>query len=402
MFEDRVSCEVLTTLPAGSPACVAGRIVAQSGQAALLRDESGIARLLVVAPLALNAIALARGVWDGHALAVASFEILQRALDETRELTELARDDNAKQKRLVARARLLREVRAFFDQQGFLEVETPLVVPSPGLDVFLDALSVHSSTGERYLITSPEYQMKRLLAGGLERIYQLAKCFRDDEVGQRHQPEFTMLEWYRAYAGVDEVMFDTERLVAAIATSISGEPILHTAVGPVDVAPPWPRITVREAFARFAQVDVFALLADERGEEQFYRLLVERVEPALAELGALFLYEYPASMASLARKLPGDPRLAERFEAYVGGVELCNGFGELTDPIEQRTRLLADQAERARIGKPVYPIDERFLAALEQGVPPSGGNALGLDRLVMLALGAPHIEDVMALPASRL
>jgi lysyl-tRNA synthetase class 2 len=402
MFADRVRCQILDALPPGSAACVAGRIVAQSEQGVLLRDDSGIARLAVAAPLALNALALARGVWDGHTLLVASFEILQRAHDETRELTELARDDNAKQRRLVARAQLLRGVRAFFDQRGFLEVETPLVVPSPGLDVHLDAVRVVTPAGERYLITSPEYQMKRLLAGGLERIYQLAKCFRNDEVGQRHQPEFTMLEWYRAYAGVEEVMADTEQLVAAVATAISGEPVLHTAQGPVDVAPPWPRLTVREAFARFAQVDVFVLLAEEHGEDTFYRLLVERVEPALSELGALFLCEYPASMASLARKKPDDPRVAERFEAYVGGVELCNGFGELTDPVEQRARLLVDQAERARQGKPVYPIDERFLAALEQGVPPSGGNALGLDRLVMLALGAAHIEDVTAVPASRL
>ncbi|MEY4509329.1 MAG: Lysine--tRNA ligase [Pseudomonadota bacterium] len=402
MFADRVRCQALDALPPGSAARVAGRIVAQSEQGVLLRDDSGIARLAVAAPLALNALALARGVWDGHTLLVASFEILQRAHDETRELTELARDDNAKQRRLVARAQLLRGVRTFFDQRGFLEVETPLVVPSPGLDVHLDAVRVVTPAGERYLITSPEYQMKRLLAGGLERIYQLAKCFRNDEVGQRHQPEFTMLEWYRAYAGVEEVMADTEQLVAAVATAISGEPVLHTAQGPVDVAPPWPRLTVREAFARFAQVDVFVLLAEEHGEDTFYRLLVERVEPALSELGALFLCEYPASMASLARKKPDDPRVAERFEAYVGGVELCNGFGELTDPVEQRARLLVDQAERARQGKPVYPIDERFLAALEQGVPPSGGNALGLDRLVMLALGAAHIEDVTAVPASRL
>jgi lysyl-tRNA synthetase class 2 len=402
MFADRMRCEALTALPAGSAACVAGRIVAQSEQGALLRDDSGIARLSVVAPLALNAIALARGVWDGHSLLVASFDVLQRAHGETSELTELARNDNAKHRRLIARAEVLRNVRAFFDRQGFLEVETPLVVPSPGLDVHLDALTVGTDVGERYLITSPEYQLKRLLAGGLERIYALAKCFRNDELGQRHQPEFTMLEWYRAYAGVEDVMSDTEQLVAAIAISISGEPVLHTAHGAIDVSPPWPRITVREAFARFAQVDVFVLLDEEQGEDAFYRLLIERVEPALRELGALFLCEYPASMASLARKKPEDPRVAERFEAYVAGVELCNGFGELTDPIEQRARLLADQAERARQAKPVYPIDERFLAALEQGLPPSAGNALGLDRLLMLALGAANIEDVMALPASRL
>jgi elongation factor P--(R)-beta-lysine ligase len=399
MFTDRISTAALAALPAASSACVAGRLVAQSHNAALLRDEAGIARLRVEAPMALNALVLARGVWDGCALQVEALELLQRSTGEARELTELSRNDNAKQKRLVARAGVLRTVRAFFDQRDFLEVETPLVVPSPGLDVQLDAVAVHSAAGARYLITSPEYQMKRLLAGGLERIYQVAKCFRNDEVGERHQPEFTMLEWYRAYAGQAEVMRDTEELVAAVAIAISGEPILHTAHGPVDVAPPWPRITVREAFARFAAVDMFSLVDD---EATFYRLMVERVEPALAELGALFLCDYPAGMASLARKQPDDPRLAERFEAYVAGIELCNGFGELTDPLEQRARLLADQAERARLDKPIYPIDERFLAALEEGIPASGGNALGLDRLVMLALGAAHIEDVIAVPASRL
>lgn len=401
MFADRISIAALAGLPASSAVCVAGRLVAQSHEAALLRDVSGIARLHLQTELALNALVLVRGTWDGHAVQVERFEVLQRALCETRELTELARRDNRKQQRLFARARILRVVRSYFDERGFLEVDTPVVVPSPGLDVHLDALSVqsHGRSDVRYLSTSPEYQMKRLLAGGLEQIYQVSKCFRNDEVGARHQPEFSMLEWYRAYAGVDEVVCDTEQLVAAVATAISGEPVLHTSRGPVDVSPPWPRITVREAFARFAAVDVFDILPD---EDEFYRLLVERVEPALAELGALFLCEYPAAMASLARKKPSDPRVAERFEAYVAGVELCNGFGELTCPLEQRSRLLADQAERARLDRPIYPIDERFLTALEEGIAPSGGNALGLDRLVMLALGAEHIEDVIAVPASRL
>jgi lysyl-tRNA synthetase class 2 len=162
------------------------------------------------------------------------------------------------------------------------------------------------------------------------------------------------------------------------------------------VEPPWPRISVREAFARFAQVDTREL-----DDATFYQLLVDKVEPVLSELGALFLYDYPAQMASLARKKPDDETVAERFEAYVGGLELCNGFGELTDPDEQRARLLNDQAERTKLGKPVYPIDERFLTALAEGVPPSGGNALGFDRLLMLALGAQSIEDVIAIPASR-
>ncbi len=394
----RTPLAALAALAPGSTVQVAGRIIAQSGPSARLRDESGSVPLLG-APPALHALALVTGIWDGQSIAVDVFEIVARAQAEPRELWELAQRGDPKQRRLVARARILREVRAFFEQRGFLEVETPLVVPSPGLDLHLTALSVATAAGERFLITSPEYQMKRLLAGGLERIYQVTKCFRADEAGERHQPEFTMLEWYRAFSGVDAVMRDTEELVAHVATVLTGEPVLAAAAGPIDVRPPWLRLSVRDAFARFAGVPLESVVAD---EERFYRLLIERVEPALCELGALFLCEYPASMASLARKKPGDPSVAERFEAYVGGLELCNGFGELTDPVEQRARLLADRDARSRLGLPVYPIDERFLAALEQGMPPSGGNALGFDRLVMLALGARHIEEVIALPASRL
>jgi lysyl-tRNA synthetase class 2 len=304
----------------------------------------------------------------------------------------------------------MRHIRAFFDAQDFLEVETPLVVPSPGLDVHLDAMRVEHKRHERYLITSPEYQMKRLLAGGLRRIYQLCKCFRNDELGERHQPEFTMLEWYRGEADIESVMRDTEQLVATLARALSSKlrdddssspsrAMLHSALGDVDVTPPWPRLTMREAFARFCDVSMEEALRD---EERFYRLLIDRVEPGLARMGAVFLCEWPASMASLARKKASDPSVAERFEAYIAGVELCNGFGELTDAGEQRERLLADQAARRELGLPVYPIDERFLAALEEGIPESAGNALGVDRLIMLRLGAAHIEDVMALGASRL
>jgi len=381
---------------------VAGRIVAQRTGDALLRDQTGIARLHIEAPELLNALITARGRWDGTVVAVSQFEVVGTARVEPRELSELSRHDNLKHGRLHARARILRTVRAFFERQGFLEVETPIAVPSPGLDVHLDAPLVTTSEGPLYLATSPEYQMKRLLAGGLERIFQISKCFRNDEVGERHQPEFSMLEWYRAFAGVEDVMRDTEALVADVARVLDDGrgSVLHTALGDVDVTPPWPRITVREAFARFARVDLAQVVDDEAA---FYELMITRVEPALAELGgALFLCEYPTKMASLARKKPGQPEVAERFEAYVAGVELCNGFGELTCPAEQRARLVADQAERSARGLPVYPLDERFLRALEEGVPPSGGNALGLDHLVMLALGATHIEDVIAIPRSRL
>ena len=387
---------------------VAGRIVSSSTSHALLSDESGAVRLSGTdLPPELSLVELS-GIWTGTEIRVVSLDLVQpaSAFGELRasEWWSLQRDRGQKLGRLRARSRLLGLTRAFFEERGFLEVETPLVVPSPGLDVHLDAMAVRTQGGERYLITSPEYQMKRLLAGGLERIFQVCKCFRNDELGARHQPEFTMLEWYRAFAGVEEMMVDTENLVAALARTLQGQSAtdraeLHTALGVVDVTPPWRRISVREAFRNFAGVALEDVVAD---EDVFYRLLVEKVEPALGELGALFLTDYPASMASLARKNPSDPSVAERFEAYLAGIELCNGFGELTDAAEQRTRLERDQHERASRGLPVYPIDERFLSALEQGMPPSGGNALGLDRLIMLALGAEHIEDVLAIPGSRL
>jgi len=387
---------------------VAGRVVSSNGREAVLADETGRVRLSGSELPSEWALVELTGVWTGQEIRVSALELAQPSenfgvLAES-EWWALQREHARKLQRLRERARVLKFTRAFFEARGFLEVETPLVVPSPGLDVHLDAIAVRGHTSERYLITSPEYQMKRLLAGGLERIFQLCKCFRDDELGERHQPEFTMLEWYRAYAGLHDVMTDTEQLVAELARMLSGAPPtakaeLRTAFGLVDVTPPWPRLTVREAMARFASADMDSVVHD---EERFYRILVEQVEPALTELGAVFLTEYPASMASLARKKPDDPSVAERFEAYVAGIELCNGFGELTCAREQRARFAQDQAERAHRGLPVYPIDERFIAALEQGMPPSGGNALGLDRLVMLALGAAHIEDVLAIPGSRL
>jgi elongation factor P--(R)-beta-lysine ligase len=302
-------------------------------------------------------------------------------------------------KRLRERARICAEVRAFFDARGFLEVQTPIMVPSPGLDVHLDAFEIAGGDrgSPRWLSTSPEYQMKRLVAGGLARIYQIAPCFRRGESGARHNPEFTMLEWYRAGAGIADVMGDTEQLVAAVTRGA-----VHLGDRVVDVAPPFERITVCDAFSRFAgwsAEDTLAAAASD--EERYFRALVDQVEPALAALpAAVFLVDYPATQASLARRKPEDPRLAERFELYVAGVELCNGFGELVDPVEQRARLLVDQESRRARGLPVYPIDERFVAALER-MPPSGGNALGLDRLVALACGTTDIADVLAFTADE-
>ena len=303
-------------------------------------------------------------------------------------------------KRLRERARVLRDVRTFFDARGFLEVQTPVVVPSPGLDLHLDAFEVAGGDrgAPRWLGTSPEYQMKRLLADGWERIYQIGPCFRRNEVGERHNPEFTMLEWYRAGSGVEDMRRDTEQLVAAVTGGAVrlGERVVNT-------RPPICTMSVCEAFQRFAGwTEEATLEAAAHDEDRYFRALVEAIEPAIETLDhALFLVDYPATQASLARRKPDDPRLAERFELYVAGVELCNGFGELVDAAEQRARLEHDRAARRSHGLPVYPIDERFLTALSR-VPPSGGNALGLDRLVALACGTTRIADVVAFTADEL
>jgi elongation factor P--(R)-beta-lysine ligase len=300
---------------------------------------------------------------------------------------------------LAARARALGAVRAFFARHGFLEVETPFRVPAPGVDLHVDAHPAHGG----YLITSPELHMKRLLAAGLPRIFQIARVGRSDELGALHEPEFTMLEWYRAFAGLEHVLSDTEQLVREVALAVSGHARLFGADGRTfGLDLPFARVTVREAFREYAGIADAVDLAH-TDEARYFELLVAQVEPGVArESKPVFLWKYPANQAALARLSAGDPSVAERFELYVGGVELCNGFDELTDAAEQRARFQRDLVRRAHEGRPIYPVDERFLAALESGMPPSGGNAVGFDRLVMLAVGARAISDVIAFPSSML
>lgn len=299
---------------------------------------------------------------------------------------------------LGRRDALRRAVRGFFEGRGFVEVDTPVVVRSAGPELHLDALEVHGLGATRYLHTSPEYHMKRLLAAGAERVYQLAWAHRRGELGTLHEPAFTMLEWYRAGTGSDALMADTEELVAEAARALCGGTRVSTAFGELDLSPPWERLSVREAFDRYAGLDVRTLLDD---EERYYRVLIERVEPELGRGRPTLLTRYPASMASLARLCDDDQSVADRFEAYACGVELCNGFGELTDAAEQRRRFEAELAARASAGRECPPIDERFLAALEGGLPACAGNALGFDRLLMLLTGAACIADVMAFPLAR-
>jgi len=313
---------------------------------------------------------------------------------------------------LERRALLLGAIRRFFDERGFVEIEAPILVPSPGLELHLDAFAVADS--DRWLITSPEYQMKRLLAGGLERIYSLGKVFRRGELGAHHNPEFTMLEWYRAGAAWTAIADDTEQLVAAAARAVAGT----TRLGALELAPPWDRLSVAEAMRQFAAVRVDGdesadeLRARARAaghrvpdggawDDVFFGVFLDAVEPQLGRERPVILFDWPRPLAALAREKPGDPRVVERFEAYAGGLELCNAFGELTDPVEQRARCLRDLDERRARGLPAYPLDEKFLAALAD-VPPSAGIALGVDRLAMLLLGAADIRDVLAFKSDEL
>ena len=269
---------------------------------------------------------------------------------------------------------MLRTIRAFFDARGFVEVETPVRIPAPAPEPHIDC----PPSGDWFLRASPELQMKKLLAAGMERIYQIGPCFREGEKGSRHSPEFTMLEWYRADADYNDIAADMEALV--------GE-VLRTSRNS-SFPTPFTRITVREAYLRWAGWDP----VETWDQDRFDFDMATKIEPNLPK-EPLFLMDYPAPAASLARLKASDSRVAERWELYVGGMELANAFTELTDPGEQRRRFESARAERRTLGEADYPLDEEFLSALAH-MPCAGGVALGVDRLVMLACGVASIDEV--------
>jgi len=343
-------------------------------------------------------LVLVSGRWDGKRLC--SGRLLERLPCPTpRADGEFARLTwQGVGPRLRARSQALAVIRTYFAAEGFIEIDAPQRVRAPGVDQNVDALRAQGG----YLVTSPELPLKRLVVGGIPRCYSLSHAFRRDEQGGLHEPEFLLLEWYRAFSGQRDVESDTEAVVVAVARALRGKAELFTPEGRrIDLRTPFPRLSVAEAFARHAGVrDVASLAADD--EDRYFELMVSKVEPALAKLDRpVFLCDYPLSQAALARPSREDPRFAERFELFAGGVELCNGYGELTDPVEQRRRFQSERLARKRAGRPVYPIERRFLGALVEGMPPSGGNALGVDRLVMLATGAKSIQDVVPLPWER-
>jgi len=337
-----------------------------------------------------------------------------------------ARVHAARRPYLLARQQVAAALRRWFTAQGFVEVETAALQVSPGNETHLHAFATEliGTSGERqplYLRTSPEFACKKLLAAGETRIVDFAKAFRNRERGPLHHPEFTMLEWYRANEPYDTLMDDCAALLAETARAAGTKEFRFRDKTSDPLATP-ERVTVAQAFARYAGIDLLGTIRGGRGDSRalaaqaakagvataaddswgdiFSRILAERVEPHLGIGRATILYEYPLPLAALARPKPGSDTVAERFELYACGVELSNGFGELTDVAEQRARFTSAMNEKERIHAERYPIDEDFLDALAR-MPPASGIALGFDRLVMLATGAQHIEQVIWAPVTE-
>lgn len=295
-----------------------------------------------------------------------------------------------RRKALMERGAIFTRIRAFFQEKGYLEVETPFRIPAPAPESHIDAIP----SGDWFLQTSPELCMKRMLAAGYERIYQICRCWRAGERGVRHLSEFTMLEWYRAEADYFVLMEETEALVRAAAAA----PVISYRGLSIDIAAPWERVTVAEAFQRYGGG---ASMEEALKAGTFDEIMVELIEPRLGLTRPTFIYDYPPCCAALARIRKSDPPVAERFELYIGGLEIANAFSELNDAAEQRIRFEAAAAERAFYGKASYPVAEKFLAALDD-MPDSAGIALGLDRLVMVLLDAESIDEVVAFTTEEL
>jgi lysyl-tRNA synthetase class 2 len=296
----------------------------------------------------------------------------------------------ARKQAFEIRAAVIRALRGWFDARGFLEVQTPLLLDTPALELHIDAIPAQGG----WLRTSPELHMKRLLAAGFANIYQLGPCFRRGERGDKHHPEFTMLEWYRAGADYMGILDDTQALVAHVFQSLE-----KTTFG---ISKDWKILTVSEAFQQWAGWDPVAAF----DADKFNLDLVEKVEPALPRDVPVVLKDYPAAAAALSRRKPpvpggkpGHPEVAERWELYIGGLELANAYSELTDAKEQEERFRECAEQRRALGKEVYPLDEEFLDALRAGLPPCAGIAFGVDRLVMLLAGASRIDDVLPFSA---
>lgn len=331
---------------------------------------------------------------------------------------------------LRVRQKAMRAIRDYFGGEDFAEVETPILQISPGNETHLHAFRTRfrDPHGDRaagqdfYLHTSPEFTMKKLLVAGEPRIFQFARVFRNAESSSRHHPEFTMLEWYRAGGSIKDIQQDCVQLVRAAATAADRK--IFQAYGMAcDPFAPWENLTVVDAFQRYCGIDLMAAIDDDRApsaaplaaaaktqairvaeddswDDIFFRIMGEKIEPFLGKDRPTFLCDYPVSMAALSRPKSDNPRLAERFELYICGLELANAFGELTDAEEQLRRFTADMEMKERLYGERYPIDADFIAALRFGMPEACGIALGVDRLMMLCAGTEQIADVLWAPVA--
>lgn len=324
------------------------------------------------------------------------------------------------------REKVIDALRGFFKSEQFHEVETPMMVKYPGTEPFLEVFETKlvwadSKTERAFLLTSPEFAMKKLLVAGFDKIFQICKSFRNSEGNSsRHNPEFTILEWYRADATYEDIMVDCQKMMLYLAQKTVGKSTIEFHGRSYDLSLPWEKISLSEAFERYVGLSeeqmldrhALAARASEEGylvdgattwEELFNQLLLNLVEPKLAKFDVpVILYDYPASQAAYSKKKSTDPRFAERFEFYLGGYELGNAFSEENDPQIQKDKFEEDLALRKSLGKTDYGMDEDYIAALESGLPPTGGIAVGVDRLVMIFANTNSIQETMFFPASEI
>jgi lysyl-tRNA synthetase class 2 len=293
---------------------------------------------------------------------------------------------------LERRSLIISGVRDFFFKQGFIEIETPLRVPAIAPEQFINP---YTSEGW-FLSTSPELQMKRLLSAGYQKIFQICHCFRKDERGQHHNPEFTMLEWYRSGANYEQLIKDTEDLVLDLSKRLGNNRFLNYRGKKIDLQKPWPRISVRDAYIKWAGWDPTGNFDGQRFDDD----MVNNIIPNFPSEKPIVILDYPSECASLARLKPGNSSVAERAEIFIGGLEISNGYSELTDPFEQRERFVSEMNSLLKANKPAA-LPEKFLQAINT-MPECTGNALGIDRLVMLLCNADSIDDVMAFPSDLL
>ncbi len=348
------------------------------------------------------------------------------SLKESANYQKIIIDQNLKDN-LIKRTKIIEIIRKFFKEEGFIETDTPSLVKLPGMEPYLDVFKTKFEANfaadmkvseDMYLITSPEYAMKKLLVGGFEKIFQITKSFRNKETfSDRHNPEFTILEWYRAFASYFEMMSDIENLIKYLWKELNGEEnkFLYWNEMKIDMTSPWEKTKVVDAFNKYANIDEatfnnidrFREVVKNKGynvdencsfDDLFFMVFMNEIEGKLGVGVPTIIYDYPISMASLSKPCKDNPNFAERFEAYIAGMEICNAFTELNDPVEQEKRLNIEREERKNLNKDLYDVDKTFIEALKMGMPPSGGNALGVDRIIMLMTGISDIRDILFFP----